>query len=131
LRKRRKRRSGYSSILFIASTVTPTICKPLLPLDKYEIVLRFTFMGINPIRDIVKEACRRKGISLNRLALGLSINPVYLSNVIHGRKTSRPLIRKIAEVLGLPSLPQIYEEYLKNPKNPIKEVKSNDDARNE
>jgi transcriptional regulator with XRE-family HTH domain len=91
-------------------------------------------MGINhtTIGIIVKESCRKKGLSLNRLALSLGINPIYLSNVVHGKKVSRPLIRRIAEVLNLPDLPQAYEEYLKTRKGnkpiqqknrkPIKEV---------
>jgi transcriptional regulator with XRE-family HTH domain len=71
-------------------------------------------MGINPttITKIVKKSCREKGLSLNKLALSLGLNPVYLNNVLHGRKVSRPLIRKIAEVLHLPDLPTQYETYL-------------------
>jgi transcriptional regulator with XRE-family HTH domain len=99
-------------------------------------------MGINQtIGDIVKEACRKRGLSLNRLALRLGVNPIYLNNVLYGKKSSRPLICKIAEFLHLPDLPQVYEEYLKTKRvenkgakptsskkgskkqNPIKEVK--------
>jgi transcriptional regulator with XRE-family HTH domain len=93
-------------------------------------------MGINhtAIGKIVKEFCRKRGLSLNRLALSLGINPIYLSNVVHGKKVSRPLIRRIAETLEIPELPQAYEEYLrtkkgnkpiqqKTKKNPIKEVR--------
>jgi transcriptional regulator with XRE-family HTH domain len=73
-------------------------------------------VGINQviaIGDIVKEACRKRGLSLNKLALKLGVNPIYLNNVLYGKKSSRPLIRRIAEVLHLPDLPHIYEEYLR------------------
>jgi transcriptional regulator with XRE-family HTH domain len=70
-------------------------------------------MGINQtIGDIVKEACRERGLSLNRLALRLGVNPIYLNNVLYGKKSSRPLICKIAEVLHVPDLPSQYEIYL-------------------
>ncbi|WP_216086081.1 helix-turn-helix domain-containing protein [Hydrogenobacter thermophilus] len=70
-------------------------------------------MGINQtIGDIVKEACRKRGLSLNRLALKLGVNPIYLNNVLYGKKSSRPLICKIAETLHLPDLPNQYEIYL-------------------
>jgi len=70
-------------------------------------------MGSNLIRDIVKEAGRRKGISLSKLANILNVNHVYLFSVLSGKKISRPLICKIAETLHLPDLPHIYEEYLR------------------
>ncbi|MFZ8785364.1 hypothetical protein [Thermocrinis sp.] len=100
-------------------------------------------MGSNltSIRDIVKEAGRRQGISLSRLANILNVNHVYLFSVLSGKKISRPLICKIAETLHVPDLPEKYEIYLaerrveskgakptpskkgsKKP-NPIKEVK--------
>jgi transcriptional regulator with XRE-family HTH domain len=96
-------------------------------------------MGINQtIGDIVKEACRERGLSLNRLALKLGVNPIYLNNVLYGKKSSRPLICKIAEFLHVPDLPEKYEIYLasrrveskgtkptpskKGSKKPIKEV---------
>jgi transcriptional regulator with XRE-family HTH domain len=73
-------------------------------------------MGINQaiaIGKIVKKACEERGLSLNRLALSLGVNPIYLNNVLYGKKSSRPLIRRIAQVLHLPDLPQVYEEYLR------------------
>jgi transcriptional regulator with XRE-family HTH domain len=99
-------------------------------------------MGSNLIRDIVKEAGRKQGISLSKLAIILGVNHVYLFGVLGGRKISRPLIRRISQVLHIPDLPEKYERFLsqrrvenkgkkttatqksrKNPKNPIKEVK--------
>jgi transcriptional regulator with XRE-family HTH domain len=98
-------------------------------------------MGSNLIRDIVKEAGRRQGISLSKLANILNVNHVYLFGVLSGKKISRPLIRRIARTLHLPDLPEKYEMFLsqrhveskdakptpskkgsKKP-NPIKEVK--------
>jgi transcriptional regulator with XRE-family HTH domain len=99
-------------------------------------------MGINQtIGDIVKEASKRQGLSLNRLALRLGVNPIYLNNVLYGKKSSRPLIQRIAQALHVPDLPSQYELFLsqrcveskgakptpskkgsKKP-NPIKEVK--------
>jgi plasmid maintenance system antidote protein VapI len=77
-------------------------------------------MGNNPnmsIKEIVKERVAEKGLTLSKLALQLSINQTYLLNVIHGRKVSRPLISRIAKVLGLPDLPVQYEMFLKQRKN--------------
>jgi transcriptional regulator with XRE-family HTH domain len=95
-------------------------------------------MGINQtIGEIVKGACRKRGVSLNRLALKLGVNPIYLNNVLYGKKSSRPLIRRIAETLHLPDLPQVYEEYLrvrrayKKGSKKLKEGKSNDARRYE
>jgi plasmid maintenance system antidote protein VapI len=89
-------------------------------------------MGSN-LRDIVKKECQKKGISLSKLAIILKVNHVYLFGVLAGRKVSRPLIRRLAEVLDLPNLPSQYELFLKHRKNksekrtktktkPIKEV---------
>jgi transcriptional regulator with XRE-family HTH domain len=70
-------------------------------------------MGINQtIGEIVKEACRKRGLSLNKLALKLGINPIYLNNVLYGKKSSRPLIRRISQVLHIPDLPSQYELFL-------------------
>jgi transcriptional regulator with XRE-family HTH domain len=69
-------------------------------------------MGSNLIRDIVKEAGRRQGISLSKLANILNVNHVYLFGVLSGRKISRPLICRIAEFLHVPDLPSQYESYL-------------------
>jgi len=82
-------------------------------LTRYETVYILIPMGINQIGHLVKEACRERGLSLNRLALELGVNPIYLNNVIYGKKSSRPLIRRVAETLRLPHLTQVYEEYLK------------------
>jgi transcriptional regulator with XRE-family HTH domain len=95
-------------------------------------------MGYNLIKDIVKEAGKRQGISLSKLANILNVNHVYLFAVLSGRKISRPLVCKIAETLHIPDLPEKYEIYLasrrvenkvakstlskKGSKNPIKEV---------
>jgi transcriptional regulator with XRE-family HTH domain len=70
-------------------------------------------MGSNLIKDIVKEAGRRQGISLSKLANILNVNHVYLFSVLSGKKISRPLICKMAEFLHVPNLPQVYEEYLR------------------
>ena len=99
-------------------------------------------MGDNlTIREIVKEKSRERGISLAKLAFELGVNQIYLLNVLHGRKVSRPLIRRIAQTLHVPDLPSQYEMFLsqrrvenkatkptsskkgrKKSKNPIKEV---------
>jgi len=81
-------------------------------------------MGSNLIRDIVKEAGRRQGISLSKLANILNVNHVYLFSVLSSKKISRPLIRRIAETLHLPDLPQVYEEYLKTKRVENKGVRS-------
>lgn len=73
--------------------------------------------GINPVKSIVKEACKEKGISVSKLALSMGISPVYLSNVLNNKKTSKPLVRKLAEVLGVPNLPSLYESYLESKKS--------------
>ena len=70
-------------------------------------------MGDNlNIREIVKEKSRERGISLAKLAFELGVNQIYLLNVLHGRKISRPLICKIAETLHIPDLPEKYEMFL-------------------
>jgi transcriptional regulator with XRE-family HTH domain len=93
-------------------------------------------MGNNlTIREIVKEKSRARGISLAKLAFELGTNQVYLLNVLHGRKVSRPLIQRIAQALHVPDLPSQYEIYLASRRvenkgnkptqqkpNPIKEV---------
>jgi transcriptional regulator with XRE-family HTH domain len=68
-------------------------------------------MGSN-LKDIVKEGCKRKGISLSKLALILGVNHVYLFAALSGKKISRPLIKRIAEVLHVPDLPSQYEMFL-------------------
>jgi predicted transcriptional regulator len=89
------------------------------PLDKHpKWGIIFPMMGIYPtIRDIVREACMQKGLSLNKLALRLGVSPAYMSNILNGRKTSRPLIRRLSNVLDLPDLPKLYEGYLKAKKS--------------
>jgi transcriptional regulator with XRE-family HTH domain len=77
----------------------------------------------NLIRDIVKEACKRRGISLSRLAIALKINHVYLFEVLSGRKISRPCINKIAEFLHIPDLPSQYELFLSQLKKAEREGK--------
>ncbi|MFZ8863360.1 MAG: helix-turn-helix domain-containing protein [Thermocrinis sp.] len=99
-------------------------------------------MGNNPtIKEIVREKCREIGLSLAKLAFKLEVNQIYLLNVLHGRKVSRPLIKRLAETLHLSDLPSQYEMFLsqrcvenkvtkptsskkgrKKSKNPIKEV---------
>lgn len=99
-------------------------------------------MGNNPtIKEIVREKSRELGLSLAKLAFKLEVNQIYLLNVLHGRKVSRPLIKRLAETLHFPDLPSQYEMFLsqrcvenkftkptsskkgrKKSKNPIKEV---------
>jgi len=64
------------------------------------------------IKELVKERCKERGISLSRLAMEIGVNPTYLLFVLHGRNISRPLVRKVAEYLGYSELPAVYEEYL-------------------
>ena len=72
-------------------------------------------MGVSShttIRRIITEGCKRKGLSLNKLALILGTTSSYLYDILSGRKTSRPLIRKIANFLELPDLIPAYEQFL-------------------
>ncbi len=75
-------------------------------------------MGNNPsIKDIAREIKKKsseKGLSLAKLAFELGANQIYLLNVLHGRKVSRPLIQRISQVLNIPDLPRVYEEYLRS-----------------
>jgi transcriptional regulator with XRE-family HTH domain len=64
------------------------------------------------IKELVKERCKERGLSLSRLAMEIGVNPTYLLFVLHGRNISRPLVQKVAEYLGYSELPAIYEEYL-------------------
>jgi transcriptional regulator with XRE-family HTH domain len=64
------------------------------------------------IKELVRERCRERGLSFSKLAIEIGVNPNYLLFVLHGRNTSRPLVRKVAEHLGYSELPAIYEEYL-------------------
>ena len=64
------------------------------------------------IKELVKERCKERGLSLSRLAMEIGVNPTYLLFVLHGRNISRPLVRKVAEYLGYSELPAVYEEYL-------------------
>ncbi|MFZ8861412.1 MAG: helix-turn-helix domain-containing protein [Thermocrinis sp.] len=91
-------------------------------------------MGNNPtmkeivrettIKEIVKEKCREIGLSLAKLAFKLEVNQVYLLNVLHGRKVSRPLIKRLADTLHLFDLPSQYESYLASRRVENKGVKS-------
>jgi transcriptional regulator with XRE-family HTH domain len=75
------------------------------------------------IKELVKERCKERGLSLSRLAMEIGLNPTYLLFVLHGRNISRPLVRKVAEYLGYSELPAIYEEYLEYLKERRRKVK--------
>jgi transcriptional regulator with XRE-family HTH domain len=75
------------------------------------------------IKELVKERCKERGLSLSRLAMEIGVNPTYLLFVLHGRNISRPLVRKVAGYLGYSELPVIYEEYLEYLKERRKKLK--------
>ena len=77
------------------------------------------------IREIITRACKERGISLNRLALIVGVTPAYMHDVLSFRKVARPLIRKIANTLGIADLPDIYEHLLHEIKERQKEVENN------
>ncbi len=66
------------------------------------------------IKEIIRQECRNKGISLYRLAKTLGIDLAYLSAVLSLAKISRPTILKIAEFLHRPDLLYIYEKELRS-----------------
>ena len=78
----------------------------------------------HPIRDIVKDRARERGISLNRLAVALGVARQTLLQVLKGERTSRPLILRISKLLDLPELPDLYEEFLHTRKLARKWVES-------
>ena len=40
------------------------------------------------IKELVKERCKERGLSLSRLAMEIGVNPTYLLFVLHGRNIS-------------------------------------------
>lgn len=64
------------------------------------------------IKDIVKEGAQRKGISLVKLSRMVGVSYSHLRAVLLGIYTSRPVIKRISEILELPELPEMYEQYL-------------------
>ncbi|MEM0326823.1 MAG: helix-turn-helix transcriptional regulator [Desulfurococcaceae archaeon] len=71
-------------------------------------------MPITTTKKIIKEECRRQGISLYKLAKELGINLSYLSAVLSLSKISRPTIFKIADYLHRPDLLFVYEKELRS-----------------
>jgi len=69
-------------------------------------------MAQTSIKGIIQERAREKGWSLRKLARMLGRDYDYLRQVLHGRSTSRPVIKELAQILGLPNLPDLYEEFL-------------------
>jgi len=84
-----------------------------------------------PIRDIVKERCKEKGISLNRLAVVLGVARQSLLQVLKGERTSRPLIARISKFLDLPELPDLYEQFLHEKRMGSQSVENNGDESTE
>jgi ribosome-binding protein aMBF1 (putative translation factor) len=68
-------------------------------------------------KKVVKEKLAEKGISINRLAIELGVREVLLREVMSGRKTSRPLVLKMANYLSEPELLYIYEKELQKRKS--------------
>ena len=64
------------------------------------------------IREIVKQKAKECGLSIRQLANVLGVNRTYLYDVLNGHTISRPLIRRIAEVVKAPELPKLYEREL-------------------
>ena len=83
------------------------------------------------IREIISQACKERGISLNRLALILGVTPAYLHDILSGRKVARPFVKRIANTLGIPDLPQRYEEFLHEKRMGSKGVENNGDESTE
>ncbi len=69
----------------------------------------------NP-REFVKEICREKNLSLSALARELGVNRTYIIQALDGVNPSRPLIKRIAELLETPELIELYEEFLRERK---------------
>lgn len=70
-------------------------------------------MQASTIKSIVKEALKKKGISLVALAREVGVSYSHLRAVLDGVYTSRPVIQRISEILGLPDLLNTYEHVLK------------------
>ncbi|QID32298.1 helix-turn-helix domain-containing protein [Pampinifervens florentissimum] len=66
------------------------------------------------IKEIIRQECRNRGISLYKLAKDLGINLSYLSAVLSLTKVSRPTIFKIADYLHRPDLLFVYEKELRS-----------------
>jgi hypothetical protein len=81
-------------------------------------------------RQLLKKKLARNRISINKLAIELKVSDVIIRKVMSGKKTSRPLVSKIANYLSAPELLHVYEKELqerkaKKPKSK-KEVKNHD-----
>ncbi|WP_340689821.1 helix-turn-helix transcriptional regulator [Hydrogenobacter thermophilus] len=82
------------------------------------------------LKEIIRQECKKRGITLYRLAKELGIDYSYLFAVVSLLKVSRPVIFKLAEYFHAPDLLFEYEKILRSKsvenkaKNPpkIKEV---------
>jgi len=75
---------------------------------------------------VIKEKLEEKGITISDLAMEIRVRDLLIREVMAGKKTSRPLVLKIADYFQIPELLYIYEKELQerksNKSNSEKEV---------
>ena len=67
-------------------------------------------------KKVIKEKLEKKGITISKLAMEIRVGDSLIREVISGRKTSRPLVFKIADYFSDPYLLYIYEKELQERK---------------
>lgn len=61
---------------------------------------------------IIKEKLDEKGMTINKLAMEIRVRDLLIRDVMAGKKTSRPLVLKMADYFQIPELLYIYEKEL-------------------
>jgi ribosome-binding protein aMBF1 (putative translation factor) len=67
-------------------------------------------------KKVIKEKLEKKGITISELAIEIRVGDTLIREVISGRKTSRPLVLKMADYFQDPNLLYIYEKELQKRK---------------
>jgi ribosome-binding protein aMBF1 (putative translation factor) len=68
-------------------------------------------------KKVIKEKLEKKGITISKLAMEIRVRDLLIREVISGRKTSRPLVLKMADYFQDPELLYIYEKELQERKS--------------
>jgi len=65
---------------------------------------------------IIKEKLDERGMTINKLAMEIRVRDLLIRDVMAGKKTSRPLVLKMADYFQIPELLYIYEKELQERK---------------
>jgi len=71
---------------------------------------------------IIKEKLEEKGMTINKLAMEIRVRDLLIREVMAGKKTSRPLVLKMANYFQAPELLYIYEKELQERRAKSKKV---------